>query len=210
MLFAQITPKMLQNYNIYIFRHGETEFNVQDRLQGYTDSPLTKKGIQQARMLDQFVATKHIRQWYISPMQRVKNTFRLLHTQNSMQPVVTEALQEVCYGAWEGKAKSTLAEDPLWKERLKNKFTFLHPGTYKGIPGQCYADLRPRLKQLFSSLFQTHQSVGVIAHYGVIQTILKLYGNVPENEFPRVPNSTYLVLNSEKRTLTMHDYDEYS
>ncbi|HAM31511.1 MAG TPA: histidine phosphatase family protein, partial [Erysipelotrichaceae bacterium] len=33
---------------VYLVRHGQTEFNVQKRCQGWKDSPLTKKGIEQA------------------------------------------------------------------------------------------------------------------------------------------------------------------
>ena len=35
--------------DIYLMRHGETRFNVQERIQGRCDSPLTEKGIQEAQ-----------------------------------------------------------------------------------------------------------------------------------------------------------------
>ena len=41
--------------NLYIMRHGETLFNVQKRTQGWSDSPLTEKGIADAKAASQFM-----------------------------------------------------------------------------------------------------------------------------------------------------------
>ena len=40
---------------IFLIRHGQTEFNVQRRLQGRRDSPLTELGIQQARRMGELL-----------------------------------------------------------------------------------------------------------------------------------------------------------
>ena len=40
-----------QEITFYLVRHGETIFNVQERMQGFSDSPLTEKGIEVAENL---------------------------------------------------------------------------------------------------------------------------------------------------------------
>ena len=51
---------------LYLMRHGETLFNVQHKIQGWCDSPLTEKGIKQAQKARGYFSKKGITfdQWY--------------------------------------------------------------------------------------------------------------------------------------------------
>ena len=42
----------------YLMRHGQTRFNVQHRLQGVCDAPLTEVGIEQAKKAGQYLASR--------------------------------------------------------------------------------------------------------------------------------------------------------
>ena len=45
---------------LYLMRHGETLFNVQHKIQGWCDSPLTEKGIKQAQKARDYFSKKGI------------------------------------------------------------------------------------------------------------------------------------------------------
>ncbi len=55
---------------IYFVRHGETDFNVEKRIQGHSDSTLTKTGIEQVETLQEALAHIEWRKIYSSPSKR--------------------------------------------------------------------------------------------------------------------------------------------
>ena len=59
-------------HNIYFTRHGETVWNVENKICGMTDSPLTARGQQQARQLGELVRDSglHIDEILYSPLSR--------------------------------------------------------------------------------------------------------------------------------------------
>ena len=66
--------------NIYLARHGQTLFNVQHKIQGFCDSPLTTTGIQQA-----IAARDHLKELeiqfddaYASTSERASDTLEIL------------------------------------------------------------------------------------------------------------------------------------
>ena len=65
-------------HSIYFARHGETVWNVENKICGMTDSPLTEKGRQQARELGQKVKESgvHIDEILYSPLSRAEGTPR--------------------------------------------------------------------------------------------------------------------------------------
>ena len=63
-------------HSIYFARHGETVWNVENKICGMTDNPLTEKGRQQARELGQKVKESgvHIDEILYSPLSRAADT----------------------------------------------------------------------------------------------------------------------------------------
>ena len=63
-------------HNIYFTRHGETVWNVENKICGMTDSPLTARGQEQARQLGALVRDSglHIDEILYSPLSRAADT----------------------------------------------------------------------------------------------------------------------------------------
>ena len=55
---------------IYLIRHGETDFNRDGRIQGYTESSLSDLGVEQARRVGQRLRGLGIERAFTSPLQR--------------------------------------------------------------------------------------------------------------------------------------------
>ena len=67
-------------HNIYFTRHGETVWNVENKICGMTDSPLTARGQQQARQLGELVRDSglHIDEILYSPLSRAADTAKAI------------------------------------------------------------------------------------------------------------------------------------
>ncbi len=108
--------------NIFLVRHGETKWNVQHRLQGNQDSPLTTKGIEQAYEVKRSLEQYAIDQAYVSPLKRARDTAEILLKDRKLNPIVINNLREINLGPWEGKTrKETKLSHPYEYNAFWNK-----------------------------------------------------------------------------------------
>ena len=91
---------------IYLLRHGETEWNKEGRLQGQKDSLLTARGHEQAHHLGRTLRSRlgpRPLSMHVSPLGRARETAAILGKYMSVaKPCVEPRLQEMSLGAWEG------------------------------------------------------------------------------------------------------------
>ncbi len=90
---------------IYLIRHGETDWNIEGRLQGREDIPLNETGIQQAKTCGQVFRGRGIRTILTSPLVRAKRTAEIIaEIADISQVVVEEGLTERDFGIIAGVA----------------------------------------------------------------------------------------------------------
>ena len=75
--------------NLYFVRHGETQYNVEKRLQGICDSPLTVNGIAQAKSVGIGLSDIEFKAVYASVSRRVVDTARYAIGQRNI-PIFTD------------------------------------------------------------------------------------------------------------------------
>ena len=87
---------------LYIIRHGQTELNSKNALQGRSDYPLNDAGVQQAHDAAQKLQNLGIRfdRVYSSPLGRAVQTARIVTP--DIEPVIDRRLIEMDYGPYEG------------------------------------------------------------------------------------------------------------
>ncbi|NKL94181.1 histidine phosphatase family protein [Rhizobium leguminosarum] len=95
---------------IYLLRHGETVWNTLGRFQGQKDSPLTKRGIEQADRVAQLLQTEISNneqsfQICVSPLGRTRQTADRLKRVLPMAAQEDARLMEVSVGYWDGMTK---------------------------------------------------------------------------------------------------------
>lgn len=107
--------------DVYLVRHGETEWSANGRHTSTTDLQLTENGVRQAESLrDQFDPSS-FGLVLSSPRQRARRTAELAGFTGAYQPEITEDLVEWSYGAYEGLTTPEIQEsDPGWS-------VFTHP-----------------------------------------------------------------------------------
>lgn len=192
--------------HIYIVRHGETEANRAEEFQGHRDTPLTEKGTQQAKQLAAELSEQDFDMTFSSPLKRALDTAKILAQQVNTDVRLSEDLREICYGDWEGKSKDALRSTELWEEREANKYNFQHPGTFRGSPGQKYADLSEPVSNFFNDLLnEEYNKVLVITHLGVLRNVKNHFEEISHEvavSFSPDPLKIYLLRSDNSRTET--------
>ena len=87
---------------LYITRHGTTEWNIEKRLQGWGDSPLTEEGINRAVSLGESLADVDFDIIYTSPQKRAMETAKLIMGNKNTKIITHDGLKELRFGIWEG------------------------------------------------------------------------------------------------------------
>ena len=86
----------------YVLRHGQTDWNVQMRLQGSTDIPLNETGRAQAHVAAKVMAGESITKIIASPLSRALETARIVGAAAGIEPVIDGRLIERNFGQFEG------------------------------------------------------------------------------------------------------------
>lgn len=130
---------------IYLVRHGETEWNLQSRVQGSTDVPLADSGRQQVRSLASALDRCGASAIWSSDLARARETASILASYLKMEVVHDEDLREIDCGEWEGRvAADVLAEDRERFERWIGDATVCAPG------GESFDDVGVRVRRVLA------------------------------------------------------------
>ena len=176
---------MLTLPRILFVRHGETDWNVEGRLQGQTDIPLNALGRYQsedvARRLTKLLGDPANSRWIVSPLGRTRETAEIARRTLGLEPTAYETedrLKEITFGIWEGHTWAELrGKFPTAEaERDKNKWDYVPP------QGESYEMLVERLRPWLETV---KQEVVIVSHGGVARALMAMIAEVPPHEAPR-------------------------
>ncbi len=156
---------------IGILRHGQTDWNIDFRLQGVTDIPLNETGIAQARDAAEVIDPNEWDLILTSPLSRARATAEIVAEVNGFAEALIEPLLlERSFGEAEGMTHEE------W--RAKYADTNVVPG------GESLADLEARANLLLDTLANKYrgQKVLTVSHGALIRILLRI---VSIGEFPR-------------------------
>ena len=165
---------------LYYLRHGETDWNVEGRLQGGRDIPLNARGREQAvhcgEILRDLFAREGIKttdlDFICSPLGRARETMELARVELNLPPKdyrIDERLTEVTFGEWEGYTLAELRNRDSQRvaAREHDKWRFIAPG------GESYEQMSWRMRDWYQSL--TRDAV-VTAHGGTARGLMAHLG----------------------------------
>ena len=144
---------------IYYVRHGLTDWNVQQRLQGRHDVPLNTEGCAQAVYCAEILQDLFRRDdrapesfdYVSSPLVRARKTMEIVRATLGLEPAgyrVEAQLAEIAFGQWEGLTYSeVMARDKhIVAERESDKWGFTPPG------GESYAQVTVRIRHWYETV----------------------------------------------------------
>lgn len=104
---------MSEGIQLWLIRHGETEWSVSGQHTSRTDIALTDHGRQRAEELRDYLKETNFNAVFVSPMQRARETCQIAGF--GSQAIVDNNLKEWDYGVYEGKTTAEIrAEIPNW------------------------------------------------------------------------------------------------
>ncbi len=93
---------------LYLLRHGQTDWNIKGRVQGWTDTIINDMGIEQARLAAQKLKKYDIETIYSSDLKRAKKTADIVSGYLDLPVHYTKRLREINFGKAEGVKKTDL------------------------------------------------------------------------------------------------------
>ena len=99
---------MAGSNEVLLVRHGETDDNAAARFQGRLDTQLNDRGREQSRALVRRLRAEGLRALYTSPLQRARETARIIGDELGLEAIVDERLREVDTGDWTGLLTSEI------------------------------------------------------------------------------------------------------
>lgn len=149
---------------LYLIRHAETGYNRDGRVQGHTESTLSRLGIEQAKRIRRRLDYVHFVAAYASPSKRTMHTARL--ALDGVEVAPREGLREIRLGRWEGKKADDLRK--LYPVQVQQWF---HSPRAVRIPGaETVGQFRRRVVSEMNRIRKRHPSgeIAVVTHGGVI------------------------------------------
>ena len=193
---------MTAQTEIILVRHGETEWNLKNKLQGHKNSPLTLNGKKQALEVKNALDCYEIHGAYVSPLKRAVDTMEIILGDRKVQAIKSNNLKEISLGPWEGKTKEATKKshpeeyEKFWHQQDK----FLLGGA------ESYHQLQKRLVSELKSIFkkETSKTILVVTHWIAIKAVIAYFTSTPLRQLSTMPdlgNGEFLTLIKEGESI---------
>jgi broad specificity phosphatase PhoE len=175
---------------LVLVRHGQTDWNVEERFQGQLDVPLNAVGRNQAEALKLQLAGVHFDIAYSSPLIRAVETAQIIA--GNVHVDRDPRLTEIHHGFWQGKTKRDIADrwPDQWDQWNKLPQNFTAPG------GESAASVRARVRDFLRTIQGTN--ILCVSHGVVIQTFLAILKGGPY-----LDHAAYVPENGSIHTLSL-------
>ena len=156
---------------IFLTRHGETEWNLQKRMQGNSDSELSSLGRKQAEWLSKRLSRVCFEAIYSSPLKRALETTKLICNNKNTKINIHNDLKEMSFGNWEGKKESEI------KNNYPNEYKqfWEEPHLYNRESGETFKEVENRVIPFIENIISNHQNNVLIVTHTVIIKIIMAY-----------------------------------
>ncbi len=178
---------------LIVIRHGETDWNRQQRFQGQIDVPLNAQGHAQAAALAEHRAADAALQadlFVSSDLQRARQTAAPLGSAWQREPLLVAGLREQAFGEWEGLDGPTIRErwPGLWPRWLEHRADESSPGGE--TPRQFHARVLGAVAELVDTAGPGARIV-IVTHGGVLDMLWRTARGEPLDGLRRceIPNT---------------------
>ena len=191
---------------IIIVRHGETQWNVERRLQGWTDIPLNDHGHEQAKLVADRLKTYPIDVIYTSDHQRAHQTAAHIAQFHSLTPINRRELREDGMGILEGwawESEPDESKQSLWQARDEAHAKGDIEWGSGGI--ETLKAHTARVKKLIDQIEAEHQdkTVVIVTHGGTINRLMEVYGfKQISDEYVGYQNTSVTILTKDNTSYT--------
>lgn len=150
----------------YLLRHGQTNWNIEGKIQGKTDVPLNETGMEQAGFLAMAMGRCMAKALYTSPLLRAKQTAQAVAERMGLPVYVLPELKEVDFGLWEGCTWNEIEKKYPQDYRLWMK----NPASVAPTGGESRQSLSARSRDVVEKVVRraSDGDVVLVAHGGIL------------------------------------------
>lgn len=152
---------------VILVRHGETDWNRDDRWQGWADPPLNELGRQQAAELAERLRHVPFDAVYTSDLERAHQTAEIVAAPHGVPVVADAGLREIDVGSWSGLTKAEI-EERFGGER---------------VDGETRDQHRARVRAAAARLLAAHpnERILLVTHGGTMRALAEAFDGPIEN-----------------------------
>ncbi|TGL58431.1 histidine phosphatase family protein [Leptospira sarikeiensis] len=161
-------------YHIFLFRHGETDWNKERRLQGQTDTSLSELGKSQSLKLKERILKENLDIVFCSDLKRTKETCDIIFGSKNAKIIHHKGLREIHLGDAQGILESDISSQfeekayIAWKSKEKQFDTFRFPN------GETKIEAKERIIRTVFHLLEKYKKrkIGICSHGFVLSKLL--------------------------------------
>lgn len=160
--------------NIIIVRHGQTDFNLERKLQGVTDNKLNETGKEQALVTKEKLKDEEIDLIICSPLIRAKQTADIINKERNLKIIYDDRLIERNFGEYEGEYIKNYNVDEFWSYNTNKEY-------------QEAENIRAFLKRVYEFLDDIKETykgknILLVAHAGVSVAVKCYFDGIPKDD----------------------------
>ncbi len=182
---------------LWLVRHGQTDWNIQGRYQGQSDIPLNESGLAQAQALSEELraeqaAGKHFTAIYSSDLERACRTAEIIAGPLGLPVRIDARLREINQGDWEGKNYRAIVAQyqDLLALREEDALQSRAPG------GESTLEVAERVRAAADDIAAAHpgETVLVVSHGVALACLIAQANGQPlQNVYNMLPRNTHPV-----------------
>ena len=170
--------------NIYLIRHGLTNYNIEGKFQGISDISLNDIGQHQAKQLSTYFQDIDIDEIFISNLKRTYETAKYFANDKGIEPNIVEGLREMNGGYFEGKTDEELLK--VYSEQVHN----LRNDLPKFMPpnGESSREAYNRISSTILDIVTNSEStnIAIVSHGLVLILFLAYVSNTPFEDIKHI------------------------
>jgi len=170
---------------LHLIRHGQTDWNLERRIQGQTDSTLSDDGRAQAASIANELSSHPFAAAYSSSSVRARDTATAILRHHAIELQLRDEMREILLGAWEGR----LYQDVKEQDPINHGYFAEDPSRFALDGAETFYQVQARAMALVNDLVQQHpgEQVLLVSHGIWIKTILTHIEQRPMKNFWRPP-----------------------
>ena len=153
---------------IILARHGETQWNLDERFRGRVDVELNQSGIEQVELLGEYLSRMKVDAIHSSPLKRAMRTAEAIARHHDIPVVASPGIIDMDYGKWESLSPQQVQDGygGLYEEWLN------HPERVKMPGGEDLEDVMRRASSVVKKVISENKEVNVLVAHRVVNKVL--------------------------------------
>ena len=170
---------------LHLIRHGQTNWNLERRIQGQTDSVLTETGIEQAHRVAAILKSIPFTAAYSSSSIRARDTALAILQHHQIELTLRDDMREIFLGDWEGRLYQDVAEE----DNENHRYFAEDPSRFNLSGAETFYQVQDRALAAIESIMNQHpgEEILLVSHGVWIKTILASIEQRAMEDFWRPP-----------------------